>query len=196
MREHNYSSISNTSIHEAYPGHHLQLSVAGKHPSLTRALTDAPEFVEGWGMYSEQMMREQGFDDAPELPAEHAHRRDLAGLPDHPRRADPPGRDRGRRGHPVHGRADALRGGERAGGGPPLHLHPDLPAELPPGQGPAPPAPGGRAAAARQRLLAEGLPRHAPAQRQPPDQLPSATARRRGRSAARGSSATDRAAAR
>ena len=33
MREHNYSSISNTSIHEAYPGHHLQLSVAGKHPS-------------------------------------------------------------------------------------------------------------------------------------------------------------------
>jgi uncharacterized protein (DUF885 family) len=65
MREHNYSAISNTSIHEAYPGHHLQLSVAGKHPSLTRALTNAPEFVEGWGMYSEQMMREQGFDDAP-----------------------------------------------------------------------------------------------------------------------------------
>jgi uncharacterized protein (DUF885 family) len=64
MREHNRSSISNTSIHEAYPGHHLQLSVAAKHPSLTRLLTDAPEFVEGWGMYSEQLMREQGFDDA------------------------------------------------------------------------------------------------------------------------------------
>jgi uncharacterized protein (DUF885 family) len=65
MREHNYSSISNTSIHEAYPGHHLQLSVATRHPSLTRILIDAPEFVEGWGMYSEQLMREQGFDDAP-----------------------------------------------------------------------------------------------------------------------------------
>ena len=64
MREHNYSSISNTSIHEAYPGHHLQLHVANSHPSLTRLLTDAPEFVEGWGMYSEQMMREQGFDAA------------------------------------------------------------------------------------------------------------------------------------
>jgi len=62
MLEHNYSSISNTSIHEAYPGHHLQLSVAARHPSLTRLTTDAPEFVEGWGMYSEQMMREQGFD--------------------------------------------------------------------------------------------------------------------------------------
>ena len=65
MREHNYSSISNTSIHEAYPGHHLQLAVASHHPSLTRLLADAPEFVEGWGMYSELMMREQGFDDGP-----------------------------------------------------------------------------------------------------------------------------------
>ncbi|HYM83235.1 MAG TPA: DUF885 domain-containing protein, partial [Candidatus Dormibacteraeota bacterium] len=64
MREHNHSSISNTSIHEAYPGHHLQLSVSSRHPSLTRLVTDAPEFTEGWGMYSEQMMREQGFDAA------------------------------------------------------------------------------------------------------------------------------------
>jgi uncharacterized protein (DUF885 family) len=62
MREHNRSSISNTSIHEAYPGHHLQLLCANGHPSLVRVLVDAPEFVEGWGMYSEQMMREQGFD--------------------------------------------------------------------------------------------------------------------------------------
>jgi uncharacterized protein (DUF885 family) len=65
MREHNRASISNTSIHEAYPGHHLQLDAARRHPSLTRLLADAPEFVEGWGMYSELMMREQGFDDAP-----------------------------------------------------------------------------------------------------------------------------------
>ena len=67
MREHNYASISNTSVHEAYPGHHLQLSAATRHPSIVRLLTDAPEFVEGWGMYSEQMMREQGFDDGPEF---------------------------------------------------------------------------------------------------------------------------------
>jgi len=62
MREHNFASISNTSIHEAYPGHHLQLDTARRHPSLTRLLTEAPEFVEGWGMYSELMMREHGFD--------------------------------------------------------------------------------------------------------------------------------------
>jgi uncharacterized protein (DUF885 family) len=65
MREHNYASISNTSIHEAYPGHHLQLDTARRNRSLTRLLTDAPEFVEGWGMYSELMMREHGFDDDP-----------------------------------------------------------------------------------------------------------------------------------
>jgi uncharacterized protein (DUF885 family) len=67
MREHNYASISNTSVHEAYPGHHLQLSAATRHPSLVRLVVDAPEFVEGWGMYSEQMMREQGFDNGPEF---------------------------------------------------------------------------------------------------------------------------------
>ena len=65
MREHYRASISNTSIHEAYPGHHLQLTMAARHPSLTRMLIEAPEFVEGWGMYAEQMMREQGFDDGP-----------------------------------------------------------------------------------------------------------------------------------
>jgi len=72
MLEHNRASISNTSIHEAYPGHHLQLSAALERPTLTRLLIDAPELVEGWGMYSEQLMREHGFDATP------AHRMALA----------------------------------------------------------------------------------------------------------------------
>jgi uncharacterized protein (DUF885 family) len=66
LREHNYASIYNTSIHEAYPGHHQQLAAAITHPSLVRLLFEAPEFVEGWAMYCEQMMREEGFDTAPE----------------------------------------------------------------------------------------------------------------------------------
>jgi uncharacterized protein (DUF885 family) len=66
MREHNWGSIYNTSIHEAYPGHHQQMTAALDNPSLVRLLVDAPEFVEGWAMYCEQMMREQGFDTAPE----------------------------------------------------------------------------------------------------------------------------------
>ena len=88
MKEHNFASISNTSIHEAYPGHHLQLDRARRHPSLTRMQTEAPEFVEGWGMYSELMMREHGFDTGPGVPAGHAHGRDLASVPDHPRHPD------------------------------------------------------------------------------------------------------------
>ncbi len=66
MREHNHAAIYNTSIHEAYPGHHQQLAAAITHPSLGRLLVDAPEFVEGWAMYCEQMVREEGFDTQPE----------------------------------------------------------------------------------------------------------------------------------
>jgi uncharacterized protein (DUF885 family) len=66
MREHNWSSIVNTSVHEAYPGHHLQFSAALGSASPSRLLTEAPEFAEGWGMYCEQMMLDQGFEDSPE----------------------------------------------------------------------------------------------------------------------------------
>ncbi len=47
------------------PGHHLQLDAARRNPSLSRLLADAPEFTEGWGMYSELMMREHDFDAGP-----------------------------------------------------------------------------------------------------------------------------------
>jgi uncharacterized protein (DUF885 family) len=65
MREHNRSSISNTSVHEAYPGHHLQLSAAITNASLVRLFSGAPEFAEGWAFYCERMMKEAGFDDTP-----------------------------------------------------------------------------------------------------------------------------------
>jgi len=65
MREHNRSSISNTSVHEAYPGHHLQLSAAITNPSIVRLFSGAAEFAEGWAFYCERMMKEQGFDDTP-----------------------------------------------------------------------------------------------------------------------------------
>jgi uncharacterized protein (DUF885 family) len=65
MREHNRASVSNTSVHEAYPGHHLQLSGAAANPSLVRLFLDAPEFSEGWAFYCERLMKDQGFDDTP-----------------------------------------------------------------------------------------------------------------------------------
>ena len=151
MREHNFASISNTSIHEAYPGHHLQLDTARRQPSLTRLLADAPEFVEGWGMYSELMMREQGFDDGPAFRRDHAHRRDLAGLPDHPRRPDAPRRDQRRGGDRLPRRAHELRAPERPRRGPLVHLPPDLPAVVPAGPDAAARPARRRAAPARRR---------------------------------------------
>ncbi|HEX7196341.1 MAG TPA: DUF885 domain-containing protein, partial [Candidatus Limnocylindria bacterium] len=65
MREHNRASISNTSVHEAYPGHHLQLSAAITNSSLVRLFSGAPEFAEGWAFYCERMMKEHGFDATP-----------------------------------------------------------------------------------------------------------------------------------
>ena len=66
MREHNWSSIVNTSVHEAYPGHHLQLTAALATPTPARLMVEAPEFVEGWGMYCEQLMLDEGFEDSPQ----------------------------------------------------------------------------------------------------------------------------------
>jgi len=65
MREHCFASISNTSVHEAYPGHHLQLASARTNPSLARVVSTAAEFAEGWAFYCERTMKEQGFDDTP-----------------------------------------------------------------------------------------------------------------------------------
>jgi len=56
----NYSAIKNTAVHEGFPGHLLQgaCSIRG---SFVRMLTYAPETVEGWAHYCEQMMMEHGF---------------------------------------------------------------------------------------------------------------------------------------
>ncbi len=64
-REHNYAAISNTSVHEAYPGHHLQLAASVSNPSLVRLFSTSAEFAEGWAFYTENMMKEAGFDDTP-----------------------------------------------------------------------------------------------------------------------------------
>jgi uncharacterized protein (DUF885 family) len=60
--EHNsYAAIPTTAVHEAYPGHHWQLVVAKSNPSRVRRTFRTPYFTEGWGLYAEQVMREQGF---------------------------------------------------------------------------------------------------------------------------------------
>lgn len=66
IKNHNYADISNVSVHEAYPGHHMQLSWATENPSLPRVLSEATELVEGWAFYCEQMMKEEGYDESAE----------------------------------------------------------------------------------------------------------------------------------
>jgi len=66
LEKHNYTQILNTSVHEAYPGHHLQFVMGFKNPSLVRTLSSATEMIEGWAHYSEEYMRDVGFSNTSE----------------------------------------------------------------------------------------------------------------------------------
>jgi uncharacterized protein (DUF885 family) len=56
-----FSSIPTISVHEAYPGHHWHLTWALAQPRPLRKVVGTAYFVEGWGLYAEEMMKEQGF---------------------------------------------------------------------------------------------------------------------------------------
>ena len=69
LREHNRTGLENTSAHESYPGHHLQFTVANSIPeasTLPRLMNESSVFYEGWALYCEQLMQEQGFLKTPE----------------------------------------------------------------------------------------------------------------------------------
>lgn len=61
LREHSVYGITITALHEAYPGHHLQLSRANRADSEPRRVFWTPVFAEGWALYCEELMWEQGF---------------------------------------------------------------------------------------------------------------------------------------
>lgn len=61
LREYNLLSIQDLTIHEAMPGHHLQLAHANDYPSVLRAVLASGPFIEGWAVYAERMMIEQGY---------------------------------------------------------------------------------------------------------------------------------------
>ena len=60
-----YHSIPTISVHEAYPGHHWHLTWIKDNPRRVRKLLTSSYFIEGWGLYSEKVMLEQGFYDDP-----------------------------------------------------------------------------------------------------------------------------------
>ncbi len=68
LREYNHWVLQILNIHEAVPGHYTQLVHANKSKSLVKSLFFNGAMVEGWAVYSERMMLEEGWgNDEPEM---------------------------------------------------------------------------------------------------------------------------------
>jgi uncharacterized protein (DUF885 family) len=63
LQEYNRRMLQILSIHEAYPGHYVQLEYSNRHPSPIRRVLFSGVFAEGWAVYTEQMMLDQGYGD-------------------------------------------------------------------------------------------------------------------------------------
>jgi len=61
LADNSYANMATTSVHEAYPGHHWHFAWLQADSTPIRRLVTTPYFVEGWALYAERMMREQGF---------------------------------------------------------------------------------------------------------------------------------------
>ncbi|MGI8481081.1 MAG: DUF885 domain-containing protein, partial [Chthoniobacterales bacterium] len=63
FREYNDYMVRDLTVHEAMPGHYLQLAHANnfRAPTLVRAIFQSGTFVEGWAVYTEQLMAEAGY---------------------------------------------------------------------------------------------------------------------------------------
>ncbi len=65
----NALALMHTCVHEAYPGHHLQFVTANQNTTactLPRILNKSSSLYEGWALYCEQLMVEEGFLNQPE----------------------------------------------------------------------------------------------------------------------------------
>ncbi|MEO8074216.1 MAG: DUF885 domain-containing protein, partial [Acidobacteriota bacterium] len=63
FREYNDYMLNDLTVHEAMPGHYLQIMHSNQFtaPTKIRALFSSGSFVEGWAVYAEQLMAENGF---------------------------------------------------------------------------------------------------------------------------------------
>lgn len=66
LEGHPRKGIAVIACHEGYPGHHLQLCIAADGGSLARKAVRSNVFIEGWGLYVEELMTELGHLDDPE----------------------------------------------------------------------------------------------------------------------------------
>lgn len=67
LREYNHWLLQILVIHEAVPGHYVQLVYANKTPSRIKSVFGNGPMIEGWAVYSERMMLESGWDPSPEM---------------------------------------------------------------------------------------------------------------------------------
>lgn len=67
LREYNRYILQILNIHEAIPGHYTQLIYSNQSPSLIKSLFGNNAMIEGWAVYTERMMMENGYDDSPEM---------------------------------------------------------------------------------------------------------------------------------
>lgn len=63
LEEYNRHMLQILTIHEAYPGHYVQLEYSNRSKSLIRRVLQSGVFIEGWAVYTEQMMLDQGYGD-------------------------------------------------------------------------------------------------------------------------------------
>jgi uncharacterized protein (DUF885 family) len=63
LEEYNRHMLQILTIHEAYPGHYVQLEYANREPSLIRRVLGSGVFIEGWAVYTEQTLLDQGYGD-------------------------------------------------------------------------------------------------------------------------------------
>lgn len=61
LGRHAYAALTLITVHEAWPGHHLQLVTANRVTSRLRHLAPSVLFDEGWALYGEELMHEQGY---------------------------------------------------------------------------------------------------------------------------------------
>jgi uncharacterized protein (DUF885 family) len=61
LREYNFRSLHNLTVHEAMPGHYVQLLRSNAVSSKLRAILGSGTFIEGWAVYTERMMVDEGF---------------------------------------------------------------------------------------------------------------------------------------
>jgi uncharacterized protein (DUF885 family) len=61
LQEYNSRMLQVLTIHEGYPGHYVQLAYSNRNPSLIRRVLYSGVFAEGWAVYTEQMMLDQGY---------------------------------------------------------------------------------------------------------------------------------------